>query len=101
MRNAGGVVRGAVTIAACAFVLCCGPAFAQLPPLPLPGGLPPIGDTVRGTLDSAVGTTRELVDLRRLRERDLLRRHRDELETDPEGEPIVRNEVLAWTPSPE
>jgi hypothetical protein len=30
----------------------------------------------------------------------LLRRHRDVLEADPRGEPVVRREILAWSPSP-
>ncbi|HEX7983338.1 MAG TPA: S8 family serine peptidase, partial [Duganella sp.] len=29
---------------------------------------------------------------------DLLKRHRDALEPDPHGEPVVRHEILAWSP---
>ena len=42
---------------------------------------------------------RRLRELRALRIRDLLRRHRDVLETDPHGAPVVRGEVLALSPS--
>ncbi|MBP1206237.1 hypothetical protein JOD97_004310 [Duganella sp. 1411] len=41
------------------------------------------------------------VDLRALRLNqigDLLKRHRDALEADPRGEPVVRHELLAWSP---
>jgi subtilisin family serine protease len=42
---------------------------------------------------------RRLRELRALRIRDLLRRHRDVLEADPHGAPIVRGELLALSPS--
>ena len=42
---------------------------------------------------------RRLRELRALRLRELLRRHRDVLEADPHGAPIVRGEVLALSPS--
>ena len=42
---------------------------------------------------------RRLRELRALRIRELLRRHRDVLEADPHGAPIVRGEVLALSPS--
>lgn len=67
----------------------------RLPGLPLnvPGALPQLTDSSSTQLD-----TRQLRELRRLRVRDLLRRHRDVLEADPHGEPIVRGEVLALSP---
>jgi subtilisin family serine protease len=93
-------------------VLLCaaGPAAAQvsLPAVRLPGlpavnapalpsvGLPPLtGEAAAslGELDS-----RSLRDLRRRRIGELLRRHRDVLEADPNGEPIVRGELLAFAP---
>ena len=43
---------------------------------------------------------RRLRELRALRIRELLRRHRDVLEADPHGAPVVRGEVLALSPSP-
>src|ERR1700730_6384213 len=42
---------------------------------------------------------RRLRELRALRIRDSLRRHRDVLEADPHGAPIVRGELLALSPS--
>src|SRR3989440_259149 len=42
---------------------------------------------------------RRLRELRALRIRELLRRHRDVLEADPHGAPMVRGEVLALSPS--
>ncbi len=44
----------------------------------------------------------DIVDLRALRLNqigDLLKRHREALEADPRGEPVVRHEILAWSPS--
>ena len=42
---------------------------------------------------------RRLRELRALRVRELLRRHRDVLEADPHGAPMVRGEILALSPS--
>jgi subtilisin family serine protease len=85
-------------------LLCCAPtAGAQLglPPVRLPGlpavnvpgALPGVTDPATAPLD-----TGKLRELRRLRVRELLRRHRDVLEADPHGELIVRGEVLALAP---
>ena len=103
-------------------ILMLGPAAeAQLlpgtpvPPLPggLPGGLP--GDlpgglpgSVPADLPGLAGrTTHALTDeasqlerARKLRIELLLRRHPDVLEADPSGDPIVRGEVLAFSPAP-
>jgi subtilisin family serine protease len=69
----------------------------QLPQVQLPVDL-----EVDETLDAATGLeARRLLDLRRVRLRSLVRRHRDVLETDPNGAPILRSEVLAFTPSDE
>jgi len=72
----------------------------RLPPLPnlgLPNltanGLPS-ADTLGGDLDA-----RTLEQLRVSRIRELLRRHRDVLEADPHGAPIVRGEVLMIAPT--
>jgi hypothetical protein len=78
-------------------------ARAQLgvPPVRLPG-LPTV--TVPGALPDITGSSAAPLDARRLRElrslrvRDLLRRHRDVLEADSHGELIVRGEVLALSP---
>jgi subtilisin family serine protease len=70
---------------------------ANLPALPAVG-LPPLtGDAAAalGELD-----TRSLRELRQQRIRELLRRHRDVLEADPQGAPIVRGELLAFAPQP-
>jgi hypothetical protein len=85
-------------------LLCCAPtAGAQLglppvrlPSLPavnVPGVLPGVTDPATAPLD-----TGKLRELRRLRVRELLRRHRDVLEADPHGELVVRGEVLALAP---
>jgi hypothetical protein len=89
-----------------ALLLCwAGSAQAQLrlPPLNLPQ---PLG---QGALDSLARPAGRLLeravpgDLRALRldaVATLLQRHRDIIEADPRGEPIVRREILATSPSP-
>src|SRR5215469_5899899 len=89
-------------------ILMLGPAAeAQiLPrvPLPtLPGGLP---GTLTGNLPTGAGLPggltqdgRRLERARKLRIRLLLRRHADVVEADPSGEPIVRGEVVALSPT--
>ena len=87
------------------FVASCAPALAQLrlPSVNLPGApIGPIGgDLLREPL-SRLPTVRELPSVRNLRltqvER-LLRQYGDLLEADPRGEPIVKQEILAWSPS--
>lgn len=68
-------------------------AWAQITlPTPVPdvgGVLPPTPE-----LDRAVDL-RSLRELRETRIRDLLRTHRRELEADPQGQPIVRSQILA------
>jgi subtilisin family serine protease len=73
-----------------------------LPPVGVPAlpavTVPPLtGDAAAalGQLDSA-----SLRALRQQRIRELLRRHRDVLEADPNGAPIVRGELLAFSPQP-
>ncbi|HYL02353.1 MAG TPA: S8 family serine peptidase [Steroidobacteraceae bacterium] len=67
-----------------------------VPGLPAEGLLPENGAAAAalGELDP-----RRLRELRQLRIRELLRRHRDLIEADPRGEPIVRGEVIALAPS--
>jgi subtilisin family serine protease len=88
-----------------------GPASAQigLPGLPqLPGGgLSRLGDSsLRERLRERLLDTAELPkkvqldQLRLLTVQDLLQRHPAQLERDPLGFPIVRREILAWSPSP-
>jgi subtilisin family serine protease len=87
------------------------PAGAQLglppvrvPPLPaVPLSSTPAALPASGAVDASVGELDpgRLRELHALRVRELLRRHRDVLETDPHGAPIVRGEVLALAPSPQ
>jgi hypothetical protein len=70
--------------------------------VPLPGaGLPtlPAADLPPETKLDAEFRGTDLRDLRALRIRTLLRAHRDLIEADPHGNPIVRGEVLAVAPS--
>ena len=89
---------------------CATLAQAQvgLPPLrlpQLPGSLPELPATLPLDTDKSAallareGEVARLTQLRALRIRELLRRHRDVLEADPHGQPVVRGEVLALSPS--
>lgn len=92
-------------------ILILGPsAGAQIlprTPLPgLPGGLPgnlPAGGGLPAVAGDAVGEltneTGELETARQLQIRLLLHRHRDVIETDPSGDPVVRGELLAFSPT--
>jgi len=89
-----------------AVALLCGTASAHaqlgLPSLPLPGRIGPLGlDGLRRPVDQLLDRA-PLPDLGRLRldtVKRLLRDHPDQLEADPRGEPALRGEVLAWSPS--
>lgn len=88
----------------CVLLGCAGPAVGQiLPPVQLPNVpvLPTdeLNRTVNGTLRNA--DPEQLRELRRLRVRELLRTNRTGLEADPRGAPILRNEVVALSPSAE
>ncbi len=64
--------------------------------------LPPLPVDVPGKVIEPVDRTlRDVADLRQRHVRQLLREHRQWLDTDPRGEPVVRGEVLAIDPSPE
>lgn len=74
----------------------------SLPPIGAPAlpavGLPPLtGEAAAALGELSPGSLREL---RAQRIRELLRRHRDVLEADPHGAPIVRGELLAFAPQP-
>ena len=76
-------------------------AFAQInvPGVPLPQ-LPrlPVGtDPVTGTLRTA---TSALTEARKLRVREILRTERATVESDPDGQPILRRQVGALSPTP-
>src|SRR5256714_13647515 len=72
----------------------------QVPGVTLPN-LPAAGVDLDKSAAALAGEVdpRRLRELRALRLRELLRRHRDVLEADPHGAPIVRGEVLALSPS--
>jgi hypothetical protein len=83
----------ALLIALSAATVC---AQVGLPPVHLPQlplQTPDLGRTVQGTLESTAK------DARRLRIRELLREQRQVLDTDPAGQPVVRSEVIAISPS--
>jgi subtilisin family serine protease len=83
-------------------LLLCGnaPAQLRLPSLGLPPSLGQL-DNVRRPVQGLTDRI-ELPDLRALRldtVASLLRAHPDLLEADPRGEPVVRAQILAWSPS--
>lgn len=90
-------IVGIATVAAAAAAA----AFAQvtLPSLPQPQlpPLPRVSDPVAGTLRTATST---LTEARKLRVRELLRTERATVETDPAGQPILRRQVGALSPTP-
>ena len=88
-RIVGAVVAAGVAAAALAQV--------SLPGVPLPR-LPPVTDPVTGTLRTA---TSALEEARKLRVRELLRSERATVEADPDGQPILRRQVGALSPTPE
>ncbi len=68
-----------------------------LPQLPLP--VPPLPGTVGDTLRTAQSLPR--TELRKLRIRELLKTERDRVESGPDGQPILRRQVGAMSPTPE
>ena len=91
-------------VAAAVLLGAASSAHAQLglPSLPLPGRIGPVGlDGLRRPVDRLLDRA-PLPDLGSLRldtVKQLLRNHPDQLEADPRGEPALRGEVLAWSPS--
>jgi hypothetical protein len=71
-------------------------AQVSLPGTPLPR-LPGVIDPVTGPLRTA---TTALTDARKLRVRELLRTQSDTVEADPQGQPILRRQVGALSPTP-
>lgn len=69
----------------------------------LPGAIPPVVQGVTGTVDRTLdGTIDRVSDLASQRVdtiRDLVAQHRDVLERSPEGDLIVRHEIIATAPS--
>ncbi|HYD74210.1 MAG TPA: S8 family serine peptidase [Candidatus Binatia bacterium] len=87
-----------------ALALTAPAAHAQLglPQLPNVGGA--AGDVLNRTANTANQTlddVDELTEARTNQVRSLLRRHRRELEADPNGQPIVRSQILVLAPSAE
>src|SRR5262245_7219579 len=72
------------------------PQLPGVPPLPVPNLPGTVSDTLR-TAQTAI----PLADVRRLQVRDLLRRERETVEADPDGQPILRRQVGALSPSAE
>lgn len=71
-------------------------AQVSVPGVPLPR-LPPVTEPVTGTLRTATSTFAEA---RKLRVRELLRTERATVEADPDGQPILRRQVGALSPTP-
>jgi subtilisin family serine protease len=93
-----------VALAATSLALCAS-AQAQIvvPPVQVPQLPVQAPLDLDRTVNDVAGATgvRDLRELRRLRIRNLLRANRALLEADPRGAPILRNEVTAFSPSPE
>lgn len=79
---------------ALAFALAGAPSAQAQLGVPLPE-VPVVGGVVDQAGALGADLERPLQDLRRLQVRELLRRHRRELEADPAGMPIVRSQILA------
>ncbi|MBS0385176.1 MAG: S8 family serine peptidase [Proteobacteria bacterium] len=90
-------------ILAIALALQTGPAVAQLGGLGLPQvqlpSLPSAGQSVSRTVEGVEATVRDLPQTTNAQIRSLLRLHRDLIDRDPQGFPIVRGEVLAIAPN--
>jgi hypothetical protein len=76
-------------------------AQVSLPGVPLPQAplprLPSVTEPVTGTLRT---TNSALTGTRKLRVRELLRTERETVEADPDGQPILRRQVGALSPTP-
>jgi subtilisin family serine protease len=86
-----------VGIVAAAGVAATAIAQVSLPGVPVPR-LPPVTEPVAGTVRTASSA---LEQARNLQVRELLRRERLTVEADPQGQPILRRQVAALSPSRE
>ena len=68
-------------------------AQIRLPSLPLPGA--PLSSVPQSLSPVESGTLEHLSEVRRINIRQLIRANRRTVDTDPNGEPIVRSEILA------
>ncbi len=84
------IAVGATTVAS-AQITVPGVPLPQLPRLPVGT------DPVTGTLRTA---TSALTEARKLRVREILRTERETVESDPDGQPILRRQVGALSPTP-
>ncbi len=87
-------------------IACVQMAHAQLGGVQLPLPRVDLPNTVTGTVNGAtgqvtneLGNVQRLADLRQLRIRDLLRTQRQLVERDPRGAPILRAELVAFSPT--
>lgn len=82
-----------------ALTLLATAAVAQIR-LPVAPRLPqPLSNLDRPVSEAASRTLGTLSELRQREIDQLVRNNRQRIDTDPQGNPIVRNEVLAWLPS--
>jgi hypothetical protein len=89
--------RIATTLALLAGLLLAGSSRAQLVRLPqLPQLVPPLAES---TLDEVHDDARRLSGVRAQQVGALLRAHRREVDVDPQGAPVVRDEIVAIDPS--
>lgn len=90
-----------IAVLALGALLASTPAAAQLglPQVNVPS-VPRVGDALGELPDAGeVVDSEALRDMRQLRIRQLLRTHRRVLEADPNGQPIIRSQILALAPS--
>ncbi len=98
-------VRAMIVLAAFALVAPAGAQRRSPPPMTGMGmglGLGLGNDHVQLGLDGDPfdqGSIRRLQNVRKLQVRRLIREHREVIESDPAGDPVVRNEILASLPS--
>jgi hypothetical protein len=71
----------------------------QLPRVDLPTTVTDTVNGVTGQVTNELGNVERLADLRQLRIRDLLRTQRQFVERDPSGAPILRAEIVAFSPT--
>jgi hypothetical protein len=98
---------GRTIVAACVLMTLVQAAHAQiggvqLPNLPrveLPNGVTGTVNGAVGQVTNELGNVQRLADLRQLRVRDLLRTQRQFVERDPNGAPILRAELVAFSPT--